>query len=181
MMQVWICVSGNTEWMASGNPFKASMMAIRMSFTQRFLIPLITRCEFSWKMSFFGSMQVHTGAHRVQINWKSDDGTSLLTRLPRVDLEVPSSNIGTVVRIPGDRWVLYAGGSGIGPVISYWGELIVFFLLAVLLGRMRRAPLRSYEWLTLGLGLSTFSCRRYCYLQPGFLPCVGVRKLPWSS
>ena len=97
------------------------------------------------------------GAHRVQINWQSDEGTSLLTRPPRVDLEVPSSNIGTVVRIPGDRWVLYAGGSGIGPVILYWGELIVFFLLAVLLGRMRRAPLRSYEWLILGLGLSTFS------------------------
>jgi hypothetical protein len=97
------------------------------------------------------------GAHRVQINWQSDDGTSLLARLPRVDLEVPSSNIGTMVRIPGDRWVLYAGGSGIGPVILYWGELIVFFLLAVLLGRMHRAPLRSYEWLILGLGLSTFS------------------------
>ncbi len=97
------------------------------------------------------------GAHRVQINWQSDDGTSVLTRLPRVDLEAPASNIGTVVRIPGDRWVLYAGGSGIGPVILYWGELIVFILLAVLLGRMRRAPLRSYEWLILGLGLSTFS------------------------
>jgi hypothetical protein len=97
------------------------------------------------------------GAHRVQISFQSDEGTSLLTRPPRVDLEVPSSNIGTVVRIPGDRWVLYAGGSGIGPVILYWGELIVFFLLAVLLGRVRRAPLRSYEWLILGLGLSTFS------------------------
>jgi hypothetical protein len=97
------------------------------------------------------------GAHRVQINWQSDDGTALLTRPPRVDLEVPSSNIGTVVRVPGDRWVLYAGGSGVGPVILYWGELIVFFLLAVLLGRMRRAPLRTYEWLILGLGLSTFS------------------------
>jgi len=97
------------------------------------------------------------GAHRVQINWQSDEGTSLVTRLPAVDLEVPSSNIGTVVRIPSDRWVLYAGGRGIGPVILYWGELIVFFLLAVLLGRMRRAPLRGYEWLILGLGLSTFS------------------------
>jgi len=97
------------------------------------------------------------GAHRVQINWQSDDGATLVTRLPRVDLEVPSSNVDTVVRIPGDRWVLYAGGSGIGPAILYWGELIVFALIAVGLGRMHRAPLRRYEWLILGLGLSTFS------------------------
>jgi hypothetical protein len=97
------------------------------------------------------------GAHSVQINWQSDEGTMLLTRLPHMDLEVPSSNIGTVVRIPGDRWVLCAGGSGIGPAILYWGELMVFFLLALVLGRTRRAPLRSYEWLILGLGLSTFS------------------------
>jgi hypothetical protein len=97
------------------------------------------------------------GAHRVQVNWQSDDGTSLLTRLPRVDLEVASSNISTAVRFPGDRWILYAGGTGIGPAILYWGELIAFILLAVGLGRTRRTPLRSHEWLILGLGLSTFS------------------------
>jgi hypothetical protein len=97
------------------------------------------------------------GAHRVQVNWESDDGTSLRTRLPHVDLEVASSNIRTDVRIPGDRWVLYAGGTGIGPAILYWGELIVFCCLAVGLGRTRRTPLRSREWLILGFGLSTFS------------------------
>ena len=97
------------------------------------------------------------GAHRIQVNWESDEGTSLRTRLPHVDLEVASSNIRTEVRIPGDRWVLYAGGTGIGPAILYWGELIVFCLLALALGRTRCTPLRSHEWLILGLGLSTFS------------------------
>jgi hypothetical protein len=97
------------------------------------------------------------GAHRVEITWESQDGTSLRTRLPRVDLEVPSSNIRTEVRIPGDRWVLYAGGTGVGPAILYWGELIIFCLLAAGLGRTRRTPLRTHEWLILGLGLSTFS------------------------
>ena len=97
------------------------------------------------------------GAHRIQVNWQSDDGTSVLTRLPNVDLEAPSSNVNTQVRLPSDRWVLYAGGTGIGPAILYWGELIAFILLAVGVGRTRRTPLRTYEWLILGLGLSTFS------------------------
>jgi hypothetical protein len=35
--------------------------------------------------------------------------------------------------------------------------LIVFLVLAVALGRTRRTPLHTYEWLILGLGLSTFS------------------------
>jgi hypothetical protein len=97
------------------------------------------------------------GAHQVQISWQTDAAASLVTRLQPVDLQVPSSNIATVVRIPADRWVLYAGGSGVGPVILYWGELIVFILLALGLGRSRSGTLRSHEWLILGIGLSTFS------------------------
>jgi hypothetical protein len=61
------------------------------------------------------------------------------------------------VRMPAARWVLYAGGGGIGPVILYWGELVIFLAAAYSLGRVRQAPLRTYEWLLLGLGLSTFS------------------------
>ncbi len=102
-------------------------------------------------------LAITPGAHHVQIDWQLDGGSSLLTRLPRVDLPAASSNVGVVVRMPGDRWVLHAGGSGIGPAILYWGELIVFFLVAVALGRSRRTPLSSREWLILGLGLSTFS------------------------
>jgi hypothetical protein len=97
------------------------------------------------------------GAHRVEVQWQSEEGARALTRPSQVDLQVPSSNVSTTVGLPADRWVLYAGGSGIGPAILYWGELIVFLLLAVILGRARRAPLRSHEWLILGLGLSTFS------------------------
>jgi hypothetical protein len=55
------------------------------------------------------------GAHRVQIDWQSDDSATLRTRLPRVNLQVPSSNVTTEVHMQGDRWVLFAGGSGIGP------------------------------------------------------------------
>jgi hypothetical protein len=97
------------------------------------------------------------GAHRVEIRWQSDDEITSLTRPLPVDLRVPSSNVGIVMRLPLDRWVLCAGGSGVGPAILYWGELIVLCVFAVALGRSRRAPLRSHEWLILGLGLSTFS------------------------
>jgi hypothetical protein len=97
------------------------------------------------------------GAHQVQINWQSSEAATLLTRAPIIDLELPSSNVNTVLRLPADRWVLYAGGGGVGPAILYWGELIVFIVLATAIGRSQRSPLRTHEWLLLGLGLSTFS------------------------
>jgi hypothetical protein len=97
------------------------------------------------------------GSHSVQIDWETFAGPSVRTRFPRVDLQSPSSNLETVVRMPAARWVLYAGGGGIGPVILYWGELVIFLAAAYALGRVRQAPLRTYEWLLLGLGLSTFS------------------------
>lgn len=97
------------------------------------------------------------GAHQVQINWQYSEGAALLTRAPKIDLELPSSNVNTVLRMPEARWVLFAGGGGVGPAILYWGELIVFIVLAIAIGRSRRSPLRTHEWLLLGLGLSTFS------------------------
>jgi hypothetical protein len=96
------------------------------------------------------------GAHSVQLRWQSDDADSVIVRSPPIDLQVASSNVTTTLQV-GQRWVLLAGGRGVGPAILYWGELVVFAVLALTLGRSRRSPLRTHEWLLLGLGLSTFS------------------------
>jgi hypothetical protein len=96
------------------------------------------------------------GAHHVQVRWQSDDAESIIVRSPPIDLQVASSNVTTTLQV-GQRWVLFAGGRGVGPAILYWGELAVFAVLALTLGRSRRTPLRTHEWLLLGLGLSTFS------------------------
>jgi hypothetical protein len=97
------------------------------------------------------------GAHQLQVNWQSDTGVSVRTRTPQIDLGNPASNIHTQIALPEDRWVLYAMGPGVGPAVLFWGELVVFIVVAVLLGRSRHSPLRVHEWLLLGLGLSTFS------------------------
>jgi hypothetical protein len=96
------------------------------------------------------------GAHQVHVSWQSDDAERVIVRSPPIDLQVASSNVTTTLRV-GQRWVLFAGGRGVGPAILYWGELAVFTVMALALGRSRRTPLRTHEWLLLGLGLSTFS------------------------
>jgi hypothetical protein len=97
------------------------------------------------------------GAHTINVQWQSDTGTRWRTRTPSVDLRTSASNVSTRIDVGRDRWVLFATGRGVGPAILYWSELAVFIVLALLLGRIGNLPLRTHDWLLLGLGLSTFS------------------------
>jgi hypothetical protein len=103
------------------------------------------------------SLPALPGRHTWTVNWRSAAGAAVVTRAPAVVLSAPASNVHIAIRVPADRWVLYAFGDGIGPAILYWGELVVFIAVAWLLGRSRLTPLPASDWLLLGLGLSTFS------------------------
>ncbi|MEP7245117.1 MAG: hypothetical protein ABI885_15770 [Gammaproteobacteria bacterium] len=97
------------------------------------------------------------GNHAVSAEWEVPTGATARTQPAAVDLHVPASNVRTSVSLPADRWVLFASGAGVGPAILYWSELVVFVITALLLGRWKQSPLRTNEWLLLGLGLSTLS------------------------
>src|SRR5262249_5583763 len=72
-------------------------------------------------------------------------------------MHASASNVETKISLPFDRWPLFATGAGVGPAFLYWSELVVLVVVAVLLGRWPRSPLRTHEWLLLGFGLSTLS------------------------
>jgi hypothetical protein len=103
------------------------------------------------------SLSLLPGQHTVHIAWRSKEGASLASHPDTVDLRAPSSNVTTSLALPADRWPLVAIGRGVGPAFLYWGELLVFLVVATLLGRWPQSPLRTSEWLVLGLGLSTLS------------------------
>jgi hypothetical protein len=97
------------------------------------------------------------GQHSVTLEFSRSDGIGVVSRPPAVDLGVEGTNVHTTLSLPRDRWVLFAWGRGVGPAILYWSELALFVVIALALGRLRRTPLRTRDWLLLGLGLSTFS------------------------
>jgi hypothetical protein len=99
------------------------------------------------------------GQHSVDVRWRSPRGANFRATTETVDLNTPASNVSTTVQTPQDRWVLVAlaHGAGVGPAVLYWGELVAFLLTAWGLGRWRASPLKTHEWLLLGLGLSTLS------------------------
>jgi hypothetical protein len=97
------------------------------------------------------------GQHSISVEFSRDDGVGIVSRPPAVDIGAEGTNVSTMLSVPQDRWILFAWGRGVGPAILYWGELALFVVIALALGRLRRTPLRTRDWLLLGLGLSTFS------------------------
>lgn len=58
------------------------------------------------------------------------------------------------VRMPSDRWVLLVTGPRMGPAVLFWSFLLVLLVVSVGLGRSKYAPVKTYQWVLLALGLS---------------------------
>ncbi len=94
------------------------------------------------------------GQHDLRVGWQSADGQSTLFRTPTIRFGSELINAEVSVHLPQDRWLLAAGGPGWGPAILMWGHLVLILLLAPLLGRLPRSPLRTWQWALLALGLT---------------------------
>lgn len=102
-------------------------------------------------------LPLRPGSQTINLQWKSNEGLGLLTRSPTFTLEQGSSNQTISIQLPDNRWPLFVGGPLIGPSILLWGLLIVVSLVGYALGRSGLTPLKSYEWILLGLGICTLS------------------------
>jgi hypothetical protein len=102
---------------------------------------------------------------------------------PVVDIGAPASNISLRLELPQNRWLLGTSGPRLGPAVLYWSELAVLILAALILGRTSLAPLKTWHWLLLGLGFSTFAWPALALIVVWLLAC-GARerwdgKAPW--
>jgi hypothetical protein len=94
------------------------------------------------------------GRHELRVSWQEPGGLTTWFSAPHVSLGKPLSNARVNVHLPGERWLLYAGGPAWGPAILFWGHLVLILLLAPVLARLPRSPLQSWEWALLSLGLT---------------------------
>ena len=97
------------------------------------------------------------GEHGILVQWREGGEMGFRTTTPAVDIGATASNIELSLSKPRDRWLLGTSGPALGPAVLYWSELVVLILFALILGRIGLAPLKSWHWLLLGLGFSTFN------------------------
>ena len=103
------------------------------------------------------TLPILPGSHAIRVDWRASGAMGLRTSTPAVDIGAPASNIEMSLTKPHDRWLLATRGPQLGPAVLYWSELAALILFALILGRIGLAPLKSWQWLLLGIGFSTFS------------------------
>ncbi len=94
------------------------------------------------------------GSQEILLNWRQDLPLVFQSRAELVELPVECANITTSIKLPDDRWVLWAGGPLRGPAVRFWGILLSSLLVAWVLARLNHSPLRVYEWMLLAIGLT---------------------------
>ena len=121
------------------------------------------------------TIPVQPGNQKISISWRNKIGIAARLYTPQVDLGLENVNSIVQVEIPSSRWILMTGGPKIGAAVLFWGEILVIFLLAFLLGRVPLTPLTTLQWLLLGMGLSQVNVVLGAIVV-GWLFLLGVRK-----
>ena len=94
------------------------------------------------------------GVQKIRLTWREERGLGAHYSTTPVDLGGPSVNARVSLRLPQDRWLLWASGPVLGPAVLFWGVLLVLLAGSVVLARFGRTPLRTHDWFLLGVGLS---------------------------
>lgn len=114
------------------------------------------------------------GQHQVSAEWREPRGIGIHYRTPQPDLGGPSVNADLLLNL-GGRWVLFAGGPRLGPAVLFWSFLLVMALAGLGLSRLGLAPLRSWQWVLLAVGLSQVDAAAAA-LVAGWLLALGLRR-----
>jgi hypothetical protein len=94
------------------------------------------------------------GRAQVVAEFELPTGMQSVMTVPPVKLDSPAKNVRVVVERPSDRWLLWAHGPAWGPAILFWGYFVLVLIVAIFLGRLSGPPLRTIDWLLLGVGLT---------------------------
>lgn len=94
------------------------------------------------------------GSQRVVIKWREPRGIGLRYVSPDIELGAPNVNAEIHLNLGNGRWILLCGGPRLGPAVLFWSLLFVVLLTALCLGRVQLTPLRTLQWMLLGIGLT---------------------------
>ena len=115
------------------------------------------------------------GRQSVSVHWRVPEGSGPRVAPVLPELGQPAVNLNLALRVPPERWVLWTSGPRIGPVVVFWGVLVVLTGFAFALGRTRLTPLKTHDWLLLGIGLSLAEIW-VLVLVVGWLFALGLRR-----
>ncbi|TWI75643.1 hypothetical protein LZ24_00694 [Desulfobotulus alkaliphilus] len=114
------------------------------------------------------------GTHRVQFVWEMEEQKKPLLRprilsMPKMDMAMPTANITQEIHLDKNQWLLWTYGPLLGPGVRIWGWIFLVLTATALLSfRPDKSPLRTRDWLLLGLGLVSLSPFAVLIVGAGF-------------
>lgn len=99
-------------------------------------------------------LPIRPGTQAFTLAWRHEQPVGVWFETPAVDLGVPSVNHEITVTPGRERWTLATFGPVLGPAVLFWSTLSVVVLIAVGLGRSGLTPLKTRQWVLLGIGLT---------------------------
>ncbi|MFP5223244.1 MAG: hypothetical protein ACLGSA_13215 [Acidobacteriota bacterium] len=121
------------------------------------------------------------GRQTILVSWRQPRESLTMVTTPTVNLGHEAVNVALTVEMPRDRWILWARGDTVmAPAILFWSALAATALVAVGLGFVPFTPLRRWQWLLLGLGLTQVS-PGVALLAVAWLLALGLRRGYTSS
>ncbi len=100
------------------------------------------------------ALAIAPGKTDIKLTFRENRGLSLLYRSPELRVDGNAVNANLTLSLPDNRWLLATTGPSWGPVLLFWPYALAVLLGAWILGRVPRSPLKTWQWLLLGAGLT---------------------------
>jgi hypothetical protein len=100
------------------------------------------------------TIALQPGATNITMELQLAEGWTTVTTTPSITLGSVAVNAELTVELSPDRWVLWLSGPPWGPAVLFWGFLALILVVAGVLSQQRDLPLRTHDWVLLGLGLT---------------------------
>ncbi|NNL42651.1 MAG: hypothetical protein HKO79_09165 [Desulfobacterales bacterium] len=97
---------------------------------------------------------IKPGKQKVNLQWHQSSNSSLWTTSPGVNIGNEAVNADVIFQMPRNRWILMTTGPRLGPAVLFWSYFVVIILAAFGLGKTTWTPIKTHQWLFLGLGLT---------------------------
>ncbi|NUN12272.1 MAG: hypothetical protein HUU55_01405 [Myxococcales bacterium] len=118
------------------------------------------------------------GEQRVSLSWQQPWERRFFERFPTLDVGSSSANTHLTLELGDDRWLLWTHGPDWGPAVLFWSHLAALMLVALVLGRFRKLPVKTWQWLLLALGLSQLPIQAFAVVVVWLLALVFREQKP---
>jgi hypothetical protein len=121
------------------------------------------------------------GSQTAVVKWQQPQAMGVFLQTPEVGLGGPASNLRVKVVLPDSRWLLFVGGPAWGPAILLWVYVSVILVGAFVLGRTSLSPLRTWQWVLFGFGLTQLPAALLPFLVGWFFLVEWRSRAEWSG